>query len=153
MNDQTLLKIIKKIEKQVVSILLVRGLIKLKNEGGAYTFKNSVTTNKSKKILGIKEVEVISDQDVLEYRSLFPKGRKSSVAEVKKRMMEHMEANKNITVRNMINAAKAYTQATDEQYVTSAHYFLHKKGHGSKIEEWLEEDFDDNPDYRNQLGN
>lgn len=157
------------IERQVVSILLVHGLVKIdQNIHGNMDdnkFSNISPTNKGQEILeddpmfedtfsqvidqlkNTKPTSIgsLSEEDIESYRDIFPPGSKGSAKIVEYRLKKFMREY-NCTLDEISAAAKLYIKNNQSKgyNIMGAHYFLYKmdpssKVNESKCEEFLEE--------------
>lgn len=135
------IRLIKTIEKQVISILLVKGYVTLTDPNGEYKFSNISITSDGKKKINAPSVTVDVGK-VEEYRSLFPTGKKGPPKTVKDRLERYLGDN-NCTMDEVISATEYYiNNVSNLDYCISAHYFLYKTEKSgetvSRIDEYME---------------
>lgn len=147
-----LIQLIKLIQTQVVSILLVNGYVELIDKQGKYLFNNIRITTSGKTT--IKETNLVTDSEVQTYMNLWPKGYRSNLKAVKAKMERFMLNNK-CTLKQIMLAAETYIRDKGTPYHGKADYFFYKEENGvetSRCEEYLEDgNFEEEIDYRRQV--
>jgi hypothetical protein len=172
-NVMPLLPLIFQIEKQVVSVLLANELVKFEGVTKAgvedYKFENVVLSEKglslfesdstlmdstnslniiaSKFASFAKNIEsitsLLTDEEVEDYRNLFPQGAKGPGIKIVKHRLEKFMIEHGCTLGEIMECAKRYIQHNSLKgyNIAAAHYFLSKRDIGSKIEESKCEEF------------
>ena len=159
------------IERQIVSILLAHGLVKvlsntdstddysfdnieLTGKGQAYSLDHedsrelagliSTLTTINNKVLLKKSTNFnLSDEDVERYRKVFPVGSRGTGVKIVKHRLEKFMSENDCTFEEIIKAAKMYVQYnTSKGYnIMGAHFFLYKRDPQSKVDESKAEEF------------
>lgn len=150
--NKEIIKLIKIVENQIVSILLVHGYIELIDTTGPYKFSNIRVSIKGEDALD--KHYLVTDSQVQEYRLLWPIGYRGSNKLVKEKMERFILENE-CTFEQIMLAAKKYLKVWDTPYHGKAQFFFYKIENGEEISR-AEEYLDDInvpvvKDYRNEV--
>lgn len=147
--NKDLLKLIRSIQKQIVSILLVRGLVTLIDKDGPYTFSNIKITKQGNET--ISNEELVTDEQVEEYRALWPRGYKGSIRSVKDKMSRFIVEH-SCSYHDIFLSAKTWLLEKEMPYHGTADYFFYKKLEDgtevSRCEEYLNDEKNTVDDFR-----
>lgn len=150
--NKELIKLIRVIENQVVSILLVHNYITLIDSNGPYKFSNIRISSKGEDALD--KHHLVTDAQLQEYRVLWPVGYRGSNKLVKEKMERFISENE-CTFEQIIVATKKYLKVWNTPYHGKAHFFFYKMENGEEIsraEEYLDDiNIPVIEDYRNRV--
>lgn len=156
-----------KVEKQVISILIVKGLVKVNSivSGNVddFTFDNVSLTNKGLEVMEedpmfedtiraivkqVKEIKIVNvgsltDEQVDGYRNVFPQGSRGPGDKIVRYRLEKFMKEYNCTYDEIVSAAKLYIRNNSSKgyNIQGAHYFLFKQDQQSKLNESKCEEF------------
>lgn len=150
--NKELIKLIKIIENQIVSILLVHNYVILIDSNGPYKFSNIRISTKGEDMLD--KHHLVTDAQVQEYRLLWPVGYRGSNKAVKEKMERFISENE-CTFEQILLATKKYLKVWSTPYHGKAQFFFYKMENGEEISR-AEEYLDDInvpviEDYRNRV--
>ncbi len=161
------------IERQIVSILLVKGLVRLYTNTESvddYTFDNIELTSKGRSLSfdelesrelnslvstltsvnnkinlskSLKSSVNLTDDEVEDYRKVFPVGARGPGAKIVRHRLEKFLTENSCTYEDIVNAAKLYIRHNSSKgyNIMQAHFFLYKRDQQSKVDESKAEEF------------
>lgn len=159
------------VERQIVSILLARGLVKVHAESDSvddYTFDNVEITTKGQILINnnsqSKEIEELvstlgkvhtkvllnnstkvnlTDEQVENYRLIFPVGSRGPGSKIVRHRLEKFMSEHDCSYDELCNAAKYYIRHNSSKgyNIMGSHFFLYKRDQQSKVDESKAEEF------------